>query len=682
MTNFVTDRTGLPLKTQWDGVSSEVDEPDMYVSSTDYNLLRQACFDLRGYTGPQVINALERDVIGDGVADDGPALAALINANPGVPIALPKRRYVVDNPIVLTTTSCVLIGAFGNRFAQGGTEILYTGTGPCIQIGTDNGHNWGLGEYNGVQDHLFMNFRVRHAAPDTNLASVGAAGSHFKANAQGMWDWRGGGITMQNCGFEGFETNWGGVQSDLNQFNYVLSIYSKYGFYFGPRSDQNTIRDLYSYYCDRCVTIDRAGQTQILQARMVFSGTNAAAPIEVRKGSHGVVVDGLWHENSGIGSGLGYQGTDGLAAISVGEIDGYGTGSGGSVSAPGSSPVTTPVAGCDVLNPHLYPLPAGPAHKKYIAAVGFCNQFRMVKPTCYINSGLSSFDALVATQSGQNPTSSDTQIAILETPRMTRSQIYQNLGAGSPIVYSTAFGRMDSVELGIDIAASHVIRGAVSHLAPTGVNALTTINGNAGATVAVANWKLLANGSYDATAGNQFPVGLQVQQLATRSAGANSVAQTAAQFDCSGAQTDVALETQRGRVRLNTSSGFASLERAVFFGNEIAPASLSADQTDWAPTGIADASLIMVTSSVAVAINSIALDSGAAGFNGRDVVIYNNNPAGGANVTLRDEAAALGTELRRIVGRNHADTVLTPGTGARLRYSQTKQRALIIGDTL
>jgi len=204
----------------------------------------------------------------------------------------------------------------------------------------------------------------------------------------------------------------------------------------------------------------------------------------------------------------------------------------------------------------MYPLPAGPAHMQYIATVGFCNQFTLRRPTAYINSGLSSLDALVGIQAAQVPTATDTQIAIYDAPDgLIRSKHFVNLGASAVTPHIQTFKKMDSVEIGLDNTAAHTIRGAVSHSSPSGVNAFTTTNGLTGQTVAVANWKLLSNGSYDCTSGNQFPIGLQIQHFATRSAGANSLAGTALSVDCQSGQTNVAISTVRGDNRFNTTSG-------------------------------------------------------------------------------------------------------------------------------
>lgn len=652
--------------------------PTQQWGADDANAVFTALSDHRAAISAQHANVLSFGAKGDGSTDDTAAIQAAISATAGIPLYLPRGRYIVSSTLQIPTTSHKIVGDFANRsLTDSGTEIAYTGTGPCIQIGSDNGHAWDAGDYDGPQGHMFQGLLISHAAPNTPLASAPGAGNVYKAGAYGIWDWRGGQIVMRDVWIEKFEANFVGIQSDINSFYNVLSLYSKYGIYLGPRSDQCTIRDMYSFFCDRAITIDRAGQTRIDSAQLVFCGTDTASSIEIRQGSHGVRIHNTWLERSGSG----YQGTDAQSFVSVGEVAGYGAG--GSVQAPGGAPTTASVQGCVIDFPHCYNvLIGGASHTKYLASVGKCTQFLLAAPSEYINSGLNNFDALVGIQNnGINPTSADTQIEVTGVPStLTRAKIFTNTGAGSPQVTINATGTLEGIALGIDNTASHVIRGAVSHAAPPNANAFTTTNSLAGQTVGFALWKLRLDGSFDTSAGAVFPTGLLIQSFATRSAGANSVGQTALSLDAMGAQSNTALTTERGDNRLNTSSGMTEHARATYLSNEIAPASLGADQTDWSPAGLADAALVIITSSLAVAINSLALDANAAG--GRDIVLYNGNAAGGFNVTLKDEAAALGTASRRFAGRAHADTVLTPGTAARCRYSASKSRILIVGDSL
>lgn len=365
--------------------------------------------------------------VGNGTTDDTAAIQAAIDANPGRLLYLPKGKYSVST-LFIKQTSTRLFGDFGNRAADGGTELSFTGTGPCIQIGIDDGNAWDAAEYNGKQDQQFENLWISHAAPDSTLASAPGAGNVYKAGAYGIWDWRGGGIRMKNCGIERFEASFAGVNSDINCFEFCLNLYSKYGWYLGPRSDQNTIRDMYSFFCDRCITIDRAGQTRIQSSQFVFCGTNTASSIEVRQGSHGVAIHNSWFERSGSG----YQGTDALSFVSAGEVAGYGAG--GSIQAPGGAPTTTSVQGLSIDRAHCYSVLGGVAsHTRYLVSVGKCTGLLVDHPSEYINSSLSNFDAIAGVQASLSPSNADTQIEVRGIDSGTPiAKLFQNLGGGNP----------------------------------------------------------------------------------------------------------------------------------------------------------------------------------------------------------------------------------------------------------
>lgn len=367
--------------------------------------------------------------VGDGVVDDTAAIRAAILASPGITLRWPRGEYKVTSTLVITTTSNHWIGDFANRAAQGGTQITYYGSGPCIQIGTDNGHAWDANEYDGPQDQLFENIHILHGAPDTNLASTGAAGLHYKAGAYGIWDWRGGGIVLHRVGLEQFEANFVGIQSDINEFDVVLSLYSKYGIYIGPRSDQFTIRNLLSFFCDRAITIDGSHNTRIVDAQFVGVGTSTTAAIEIRLGSSAVWIERPWFEHL-----QGYMGIDQLSFVSAGEVSGYGAG--GSIAAPGATPNTLPVEGASIDYGLMFSTAIGsPAHTKYAVSAGKCRRLIIHSPSVVPGSALSNFDALVGVVATQAPSITDTQIRIDGVNSDTViGNWFVNLGAGAPAV--------------------------------------------------------------------------------------------------------------------------------------------------------------------------------------------------------------------------------------------------------
>jgi hypothetical protein len=393
MSNFVYNNTPLPAAKS-DIVP--VSDPTRQWSASDGNFVFQALGDIRSAIGNQAVNVLSFGATGNGSTDDTAAIQAAINATSGRTLYFPKGIYKVTSTLFITDRCHHLVGDFGNRNADGGTEISFTGTGPCIQIGTDNGLPWNANLYDGPQDQLFENLWISHGAPDTGLVSVGDTSNHYKAGAYGIWDWRGGQIVLRSVGIEHFEANFVGIQSDINNFNYLISLYSKYGIYLGPRSDQWTIRDLLSFFCDRAITIDASSHARIVDAQIVGCGTATESAIEVRQGSSSVSIVRPWFEHL-----QGYAGTDQISFVSAGEVMGYGAG--GSISSPGGTPTTTSVESMSIEKPLCYTVnPNVPCHTKYVATVGKCHQFIINHPRPIINTSLTSFDSIVAVQANQS----------------------------------------------------------------------------------------------------------------------------------------------------------------------------------------------------------------------------------------------------------------------------------------
>lgn len=108
-------------------------------------------------------------------------------------------------------------------------------------------------------------------------------------------------------------------------------------------------------------------------------------------------------------------------------------------------------------------------------------------------------------------------------------------------------------------------------------------------------------------------------------------------------------------------------------GFELPTATLSSNQNNFAPTGIAVASVLIINASAAVSITGIVAPT-----NGKELPVYNNSSF---NVTLSNLSSSSST-ANQIVGRAGADTVLTPKTCAVLHYSSTLSKWIILGDTL
>lgn len=381
------------------------------------------------------INVQTFGVLGNGAADDTAALQKAIANSPGKTLFMPAGTYRVTSTLFITTTSTHIVGDFGNRVINNGTEIVYYGTGPCIQIGVDNGHAWNAGDYDGPQDHLIEHVHISHGAPDTALVSAGDAVARYKAGAYGIWDWRGGGVILRNVGLEKFEANFVAIESDFDDLDLSASLYSKYGIYIGPRSDQFTLKLRNSFYCDRAITVDGARQVRILSSSFVGSGTATESPIEVRRGSAAVEVIEPWFEHL-----QGYAGTDQQSFVSAGEVDGYGAG--GSIQSPGGAPETRSVEGLSVRDPFTYTTGTGVAnHTRYLVSVGKCKRLIVDRPVSPPGVSLSNLSAIIGVQAAQAPTNAETQIeyrgASSDTPLASH---YTNLGAGSPAVQIWATG--------------------------------------------------------------------------------------------------------------------------------------------------------------------------------------------------------------------------------------------------
>lgn len=573
-TDFVYGLADLPAdKVHADGFANPVTNATKRWSANDGNRVFAALRGTRTLLASGPLNVLSFATVANpidptGIADSTAGIQAAITACAGRTLYFPRGKYKVTSTLFITDRSTHIVGDFANRSTENGTEISYTGTGPCIQIHTDSGNAWDSNEYNGKQDHVFAHLCIRHGAPDTALISAGDAVLRVKLGSYGIWDWRGGGITMFRCVLEQFEANFVGVQSDINSFYDVTSNYSKYGFYIGPRSDQNTISQMYAISCDRAITVDRAGGLRIEKSHFVACGHNTAANIEIRRGAgvgpFGTTIDRCWFERiSG-----GYQGTDGLGFVQVGVVNGYGAG--GSVQSPGGAPSTGTVVGCVISQPSLLTLlPATPGHVRYVASVGKCQQFSLLRPMHQNSGSLTNLDALVGTEATESPTNVETQIFIHAPGVLTDAKCYQNLGGGSPAVTidrDGATGRVlsSNVTLGGSTAATHTISGTTTQTLPANTNgggALVQNNtANTGNSTVVRG---LHSGTVDTSGGFRQAIAVQAAVSATRSAGASTLENTGLLATASGGQTNRAIATNDGNVELNQVSGFTRFGFAI-----------------------------------------------------------------------------------------------------------------------
>ena len=131
----------------------------------------------------------------------------------------------------------------------------------------------------------------------------------------------------------------------------------------------------------------------------------------------------------------------------------------------------------------------------------------------------------------------------------------------------------------------------------------------------------------------------------------------------------------------NTHAGTETFNETVTISKEIVltgvvSATISADQTDYAPTGHADARTFRLSPDAANwTINS--LDGGV---DGREIIIENTNSGGVNTLTLLHDDSATGTAAMRFWGPNGNNVVLRSLSNTMLRYDGTNSRWRIIAN--
>lgn len=314
-----------------------------------------------------------------------------------------------------------MIGSFqarGDGASGAGTQLTFTGTsGALIQLGTDDGQLWSASLYNGPQGLMLENMNLMCNSPNrtTPLALAG----NYAVGCYGIRDWRGGDVKLRNVTLEGFEYNFWGVNSDFNTFYGITSLYSKYGIYAGPKSDQFTIHDLYSFNCDHAVTVDGAGGVWIERPKFVICGSTTEAPVLIRRGSGLVVIRDPWYENF---SGL----TNQLSMVQAGTEDGYN----------GNTAFTT---GTVIENPTIGGGTSPSASCLYLVVLGNARNVVINNPVA--GNGLSvtsNLSFLAAFAAGIDHGSSNSSLIVRATGPW-EPKVFTNLGTGTASVfYETA----------------------------------------------------------------------------------------------------------------------------------------------------------------------------------------------------------------------------------------------------
>lgn len=126
---------------------------------------------------------------------------------------------------------------------------------------------------------------------------------------------------------------------------------------------------------------------------------------------------------------------------------------------------------------------------------------------------------------------------------------------------------------------------------------------------------------------------------------------------------------------VNALGGCTTFTLSMRWPKELVPAAISANTNNYAPTGIDDATVLLISSTGAFDLTGISAPASTP--NGKPLFVYNN----GANtITLKHLVTS--SAANQIVGRANADTPLAAGTGALLYYSPSRTKWIILGDTL
>jgi len=346
----------------------------------------------------------------------GGVVAAIKAANGTAKVVLGKRAYVEPTGLVNNVRGVIIEGSYGDRAAQNGSEIQFTGTGTFFDNGTDNGHLYDVGDYDGPQGVEVWNVDFRHTAPDTGITA--SPGSQYKAGAIAIRDWRGGDIKLKNVTFENFDTGFWGIQSDVNDFDNIQIRTCNVGIYLGPRSDQITISKLYATLSNQAIIVDRASGTRLMNPQIVGCGTSTLYPIEIRQGTGVVNIVNPWFEHY-----QGYAGTDQAGFVGAGLVAGYNS-------------TTTPALGILISNPIIATTAGGSAyHTKCVVGLGAALYAKIQNPSMAENLGWGNLDALVIAPTGTAYNNTQSGIVVeMVTSGQSDAQIFANNGTGTPHV--------------------------------------------------------------------------------------------------------------------------------------------------------------------------------------------------------------------------------------------------------
>jgi hypothetical protein len=217
------------------------------------------------------------------------------------------------------------------------------------------------------------------------------------------------------------------VQSDIDLFDPVTVLYCKIGIYAGPRSDQMTIANAYTFFCDVFLYCDKASGLRLDNAQIVGCGTHTDQAIKIARGSAGVQIVRPWLEHY-----QGYSGTNQCAFIGVGLVDGY-------------NGESQPIHGVSIHDPFCLVVKSGePYHTEALVDFGACLSLRLHNPQIQLNSSLANFDAIVRAPAGTSYTYLQSKATVTGVLGDYLPKLFLNAGSGDPEFNAMMDGRSAS----------------------------------------------------------------------------------------------------------------------------------------------------------------------------------------------------------------------------------------------
>jgi hypothetical protein len=249
------------------------------------------------------IHARDYGVVADGVTDQRANIMTMLadaDTKKIQRIVFPTGDIIISATIPITRRGYRFIGERGDRTAtHGGTSLLFTGTGPLFELGSDKGESWDEPDYDGVGTFNLEHLRI--SAYGGGMVALSNGRGNYKPNTYGIRDWRGGDIELIDVLFEQLDYNFWGVQSDISQWYKVQSRYSHRGFYLGPRCDQFTVYSYMGFYNDTSWEVDGAFQVRFINSVFVADGSPTYAPINLHcewtRTTENVIFDNCWFED-------------------------------------------------------------------------------------------------------------------------------------------------------------------------------------------------------------------------------------------------------------------------------------------------------------------------------------------------------------------------------------------------